>query len=182
MLNNIGTTTLETERLILRKFHITDAQDMFDNWAKNPTVCKFLTWEHHDCVETTQKVLTSWINAYETETQYNWAIVSKATSKVIGSISVVDMSQKHRNCEIGYCIGENYWNKGIATEALKTVINYMFDVVGMHRIQAKHDAKNPASGKVMEKSGMNFEGTMKHARLHKDNSWGDTNIWAIIKL
>ncbi len=180
MINNIGTKTIMSERLVLRQFSMSDVQDMFDNWANSSEVCKFLSWEPHGHLAETKRLLAARVNNYQNNDVYNWAISLKEDHKAIGSISVISMSQKHQNCEIGYCIGEAYWGKGIATEALKMVMTFLFREVGMHRIQAKHDTLNVASGKVMKHVGMKLEGTMHHAKLRRDGSFGDTNIWALL--
>ncbi len=62
---------------------------------------------------------------------------------------------------IGYCIGKNWWNSGITTEALKAVIKYLVDEVGVSRIEGRHSIENPSSGKVMEKAGLKFEGVLR---------------------
>ncbi len=180
MINHVGTKTLETKRLILRRYELSDAEDMFNNFANSKNVSRFLSWYPHENVEVTKKLLISWIEEYKNDNRYMWAIVLKEMNQVIGSISVVGMSEKHQTAELAYTIGEAYWGKGIATEAVEVVIAFLFNEVGFHRIQAKHDTRNPASGRVMEKVGMKFEGTMRHERIHKDGSRGDTSIWAII--
>ena len=68
--------------------------------------------------------------------------------------------------EIGYCIGRPWWNRGITSEALSAVINFMFDQVGANRVQAKHDVNNPHSGLVMKKCGMKYEGTLRSAAVN----------------
>ena len=75
-----GTVKLETDRLILRKVTISDAQDMFDNWASNPNVTKFMTWPTHSNIEITKMVLSNWVNSYENFTYYPWGIVIKKTN------------------------------------------------------------------------------------------------------
>lgn len=179
-LNSIGTKTIETERLILRKFEITDAQNMFDNWANDCEVCKFLSWEPHGNIDVTKNLLASWIESYQNNDIYNWVMVLKQTNEAIGSLSVINISAKHNNCELGYCMSKSFWNQGLMTEAVKSVINFLFKEVGIHRIQARHDTLNPGSGRVMEKSGMAFEGTARHGILRKNCSYADHNIWAII--
>ena len=179
-MNHVGTVTIDTERLILRKFEVLDAQNMFDNWANSREVCKFLSWEPHGSVETTKDILARWMEAYQNSERYHWAIVLKEIGEVIGSLSVITLSEKHQNCELGYCMGEQYWGKGIMTEAVKAVISFLFNEVGFHRLYAGHDTLNPASGKVMQKSGMVLEGTLRHNKVRKDGSFADGNIWAIL--
>jgi len=136
MFNQKGTTPLETERLILRRFVVEDAEDMFNNWANDREVTKYLSWGPHGNLGVTKEILTYWINCYENLETYNWAIVPKNFGKVIGSISLIEVSNKNQRCEIGYCMSKQYWNHGIMTESLKAVINYMILEIGFKRVQA----------------------------------------------
>lgn len=159
MLTHKGTQTIETTRLILRRASLEDAEAMFRNWASDPEVTKFLTWPPHESLEVTQKRLTVWLEAYEQDNYYQWMIVPKELGEPIGSISVVRQNDAVAEAEIGYCIGKPWWHKGIMTEALTAVTNYLFEEVGMNRVAARHDPNNPHSGGVMRKCGMKYEGT-----------------------
>ena len=181
VLHHKGTETIETDRLVLRKFAMDDANDMFMNWVNDIEVVDFLTWDPHGCIEVTQELLTEWIAAYEKTNTYNWAIVFKDNNEVIGSITVIDFSDKDLKCEIGYCLSKHYWSKGIITEALKAVIKFLFLEVGVNRIQLQHDTRNIASGKVMEKAGCTLEGTLRQRKMYRDGTIGDGHIWAILR-
>lgn len=160
MLTHKGTLTLETERLILRRAKLTDAEPMFRNWANDPEVTKFLTWPPHACVDVSRAVLESWIRCYEQGNYYQWMITVKDEGDgPIGSISAVGLDEKTNSAEIGYCIGRKWWHQGIMTEALGAVVRYMIGQCGFQRITAKHDRNNPHSGGVMRKCGMRYEGT-----------------------
>lgn len=161
MLTHKGTQTIETPRLTLRKAVREDAEPMFRNWASDPEVTKFLTWPTHDNAGISQWVLDSWIGEYDKKNYYQWMIELKELGQPIGSISVVNHRDDIAEAEIGYCIGKNWWRKGIMTEALSAVMDYLFDQVGMNRIEAKHDVNNPHSGGVMKKCGMQYEGTSR---------------------
>lgn len=176
-----GTQLLVTNRLILRKFKIDDAQNMFGNWASNPNVTKYLTWPPHDNVETTKLIINEWINEYSAENFYQWAIEIKEIGEPIGSISVVRINEAVNEVEIGYCIGEKYWRKGYTSEAFKKVIEFLFDEVGANRICAKHDTDNPNSGRVMVKCGLEYEGTLRKAGRNSTNSVCDLAVYSIIK-
>lgn len=169
-MKHLGTKTIETDRLILRRFQMEDAEKMYQNWASDPEVTKFLTWPTHESVEVTKKVLESWISDYEKLADYQWCMALKESGEPIGSISVVAQNEKAESAEIGYCIGKAYWHKGYASEALKAVMEYLLMEVGFNRIESRHDPKNPHSGDVMKKCGMRYEGT----RLQAD--WNNTGI------
>lgn len=158
MLTHKGTVTLETPRLILRRAEISDAEAMFHNWASDDAVTKFLTWPAYKTVDTAYSVLNMWTESYEKDDFYLWMIVPKELGEPIGSISVVHHRDDIAEAEIGYCIGRHWWHQGIMTEALTAVMDYLFEDVGMNRIEAKHDVNNPHSGGVMQKCGMQFEG------------------------
>ncbi|MDE7390779.1 MAG: GNAT family N-acetyltransferase [Lachnospiraceae bacterium] len=158
-----GTQTIETERLLLRRFSLNDAKPMFDNWASDDEVTKFLTWESHSDISVTEAIISQWVSDYENKEFYSWAISLKDNpDNPIGSISVVEpISDKICKAHIGYCISKKHWHKGITSEALDAVINFLFNVVGVNKIEARHDPNNPNSGKVMKKCGMKFEGTLR---------------------
>ena len=148
-MNNIGTKTLETERLILRRFCMEDAEPMFRNWTSDSEVAKFVRWKQHTDSEETKDLLDSWIKRYSDTAYYNWAIKLKQTREVIGNISVIKLDEEIEAAEIGYCMGKNWWGQAIMPEALRAVIRFLFDKVGMNRIAACHDSNNAKSGRVM---------------------------------
>ena len=167
MLCHQGTMILETRRLLLRPFVLEDADAMFRNWASNPEVTKYLTWPPHDRVDITKAILSQWIESYQNKDFYQWAIVLKDQSpSPIGSISVVNQNDRVKKAEIGYCIGSPWWHQGITSEALKAVMDFLFDQVGANRVEARHDPRNPHSGNVMKKCGMKYEGTFRQSDLN----------------
>ena len=162
-MNHIGTQTIETERLTLRRYKAEDAAAMYKNWASDPAVTKFLTWPTHTSVEISEWVIGDWVKGYEHDNYYQWAIVLKEIDEPIGGISAVHLNEDVGMAHIGYCIGRNWWHQGITSEALAGVIGFLFEDVGMERVEARHDVNNPNSGKVMEKCGMRKEGVMRRA-------------------
>lgn len=165
-MKHLGTKTIETSRLILRRFTMEDAQAMYDNWASDPEVTKFLTWPAHGSVEITQMVLSDWIKDYEKEDFYQWAIERKELGQPIGTISVVAHNDKAQIAHIGYALGRSWWRNGIMSEALQAVMDYLFEQVGVNRIESRHDPRNPNSGKVMVKCGMHYEGTLRQSDVN----------------
>lgn len=181
MLNHKGTITLETERLVLRKFTKEDAMDMFNNWASDSEVTKHLTWPTHSSIEVSKEVVRLWIKEYENIENYQWAIELKGIGKVIGSMALMNIDNYNENCEIGYCIGKEFWNKGIITEAFSVVIDFAFIEVGFQRITGRHDVGNPASGRVMEKCGLKYEGTLRKINKNNNGILVDCKYYSILK-
>ncbi len=179
MLTHKGTQTIKTERLTLRRFKVTDADAMYNNWAKDERVCRFLTWDPHESAQATAELLKLWCADYEKNDWYQWAIVKGDT--LIGSISVVRLSEQHEFAELGYCIGYEYWGHGYTAEAAKAVINYLFSQVNLNRIEICHAVKNPASGAVARKCGLTFEGTKKQEFKSRSGEFLDISFYGITK-
>ena len=163
-MKHCGTQRLETQRLILRRFRLDDAEAMYKNWASDSEVTKFLTWPTHPSVNITKVLLDSWVASYEKMDNYQWAIVPKDNGdEPIGSIAAVQVKDDLGIIHIGYCMGRAWWHQGIMSEALKALIDFFFDQVDANRVEARHDPRNPHSGMVMKKCGMRYEGTMRSA-------------------
>lgn len=162
-MNHQGTKRIETPRLILRRFTLEDAPAMYRNWASDPEVTKFLTWSAHADADVSRQVLGDWVKQYEQENFYQWAIVWKPSNEPVGSIGVVNLNEQARLVHIGYCIGTNWWHQGITSEALQAVMDFLFEEVGVNRIESRHDPRNPNSGAVMRKCGMKYEGTLRQS-------------------
>ena len=161
-MRHCGTQRIETNRLILRRFTIDDAEAMYKNWASDPDVTKFLTWQPHADVDVSKAILEEWVRSYTQENYYQWAIVLKECGdRPVGSIAAVQINDDIDMVHIGYCLGKNLWHRGIMSEALKAVMDYFFDKVGVNRIESRHDPRNPHSGMVMKKCGMTYEGTLR---------------------
>ena len=180
-MRHTGTLNIETKRLLLRRFMKTDAPYIFRNWAGDPEVSRHLTWSAHDSVNDTGKILELWLDSYDRPEIYNWAIVYRESGQPIGSISVVAIYEEALKCEVGYCLGKKYWGKGIMTEALKAVTEFLFFKVGFNRIQAYHHIDNTASGKVMVKSGMRLEGRMREFAVNNKGEFVDVDFYGIVK-
>ena len=163
MFTHQGTKTIETARLILRRARQQDGPAMFRNWASDPEVTKYLTWPTHESPEISQWVLDSWVDQYSDDQFYQWIIEPKEFGEAIGTISVVRQNDVVGSMEIGYCIGRSWWHKGIVTEALMAVVHFLFSNVGCERIEARHDPRNPNSGRVMTKCGLQYEGTLRNS-------------------
>lgn len=180
-MKHCGTQTLETKRLILRRFTVRDADAMYTNWASDPEVTRYLTWPAHAGVETSRAVLADWTAAYAQESCYQWAIVLKdRADEPIGSIGAVDVSDDIAAVQIGYCLGRRWWHQGIMSEALLAVMDFFFDAVGCNRVACRHDPRNPHSGMVMQKCGMKYEGTQRSADRNNQGIC-DTSWYALLK-
>ncbi len=123
-MKHLGTQTIETKRLILRKFELKDAQNMYDNWASSNEVTKYLIWKPHKDVNVSKEWIEFLISNYNKNNFYEWGIILKDIDQPIGSISVVELKENINAVHIGYCIGKKWWRQGITSEALSVFINF----------------------------------------------------------
>lgn len=180
-MEHCGTKRLETERLVLRRFTVADAQAMYDNWASDEKVTEFLMWKPHSDPTETEQILEDWTERYSDNSYYNWAIVLKENGdEPIGNIAVVHSDEITSMAHIGYCLGRKWWHKGITSEALKAVMDFLFDEVNANRIESRHDPRNINSGKVMKKCGMKYEGTL-HSSDWNNQGICDACYYALLK-
>ena len=144
---------LRTKRLFLRHVRYEDAQRIFDCWASDPEVHRYLTWNPHETVETTKGVVTAWVENYKKDDCYRYGI--ELEGELVGMIGVAGY---HRgNPVIWYCLGRAYWDNGYMTEALGAVTRELFDE-GYDTIVIEADKENVASNRVIQKSGFTLCG------------------------
>ena len=152
---------LVTDRLILRKVKLSDIEPMFNNWANDPEVTKYVTWLPHQSIEVTRYVINEWIKQEDDPKTIRYMITIKGSDEPIGSIDVVDYIDGAP--EIGYCLSKKYWNKGYMTEACRALVKYLFDI-GFTKVVIEADVRNIGSNRVIEKCGFKF--THKEDKEH----------------
>ena len=162
-MNHFGTVELETDRLILRRFTVNDAESVYQNWASDDEVTKYLTWPTHQNVNVSRGYMDFCVNGYKDLSFYQWGIELKDTHELIGNISVVEVIDAIDRLELGWVIGKKYWGNGYTPEAALKLIDFLFDKVGANCIAAGHDVNNPKSGRVMQKIGMKYEGILRQS-------------------
>lgn len=170
---------LETDRLILRKMTMEDAEDLFA-YGSNEEAAKYVTWDVHKTIEDSRNFIDFVLSQYENKKVAPWAIESKENGRMIGTIDFVWWQPRHNSAEIGYVIAPEYWGKGIATEAASAIIAFGFEKMDLVRIQAKCFVGNLGSARVMEKAGMSFEGINRKAMYIKGKHH-DLKTYSILK-
>ena len=158
---------LETERLILRKMNVTDADAMFD-YAHRESVTKYLLWLPHPNMEHTLSYLRFIQDRYRSGLFRDWAVVLKDTGRMIGTCGFTSIDSKNETGEIGYVLNPDYRGHGLAPEAARQVIRFGFLNLGLHRIEVHIMQGNDASFRVAEKLDMRFEGWHRDALLVRD--------------
>lgn len=169
----------ETENFRYRQIRPSDAEVLF-HYASDPEVSRYTTWDPHRDIDESREVISMFLNHFETGEGLEFVIEDKATRQMLGLIGAVNMDTQNQSLEIGYWLGKEHWGKGIMTLALRDMIDFCFDRLKVVRIQACHFDENPASGRVMEKCGMRYEGLLHKAAFAKGRFW-DVRLYAIIR-
>ena len=158
MLTAIGTQTIETPRLILRRFAKGDGKSAFRNWCSDASVTTYLKWSPHSYPLITEQVVLRWVREYSDPYCLHWAITRKSHGDVIGGVSLTIRDAMDERAELGYSLGSAFWQQGYGSEAVQAVLDYGFDRVGLHRIEAFCDSQNQASAALLRHLGLQQEG------------------------
>ena len=160
---SIDTTNIriETERLILRTWRESDLNDLYE-YASVPGVGEMAGWAHHESIEESKRILTSFISGKKT-----FALELKENGKVIGSLGLEEldpdpMGEGKYGREIGYVLSKDYWGRGLMPEAVKAVIDYCFDILRYDYLTCGHFLRNDRSRRVVEKSGFRLFGESEY--------------------
>lgn len=160
----MNTHTLETERLILRKFTDHDIDDMFTLY-RDEEVNRFLPWFPFKTRKEVENYLYEKILPfYEKQIAYSYAIATKNDNRVIGYVHINDIGDSN---DMGYALRKEFWHHGIVSEATKAVIEQV-KKDGLPYITATHDRNNPRSGMVMQACGMKYCYTYEEQWQPKD--------------
>jgi len=156
--------TLTTERLTLRPFVADDAFDVERLAGRREIADTTLNIPHPYPHGGAAEWIGLHARAWERRASATFAIVASDTGRLVGAISLMIKSE-HRRAELGYWIAVDYWNRGYATEAGQRLVEFGFESLGLRRIEARHLLRNPASGRVMQKLGMESEGVERDAAI-----------------
>jgi len=177
MIKRIRVPKLETERLILRGWEKKDAKQLYE-YACNPNVGPAAGWKPHESVRESREIIDQLFRANTT-----WAIVHKATDRVIGSIGLEPDKIRTgiMSRELGYSLAEEYWGEGIMTEAAKRVIAYAFGEMGLAVLMIRTSDSNSRSRRVIEKCGFEYEGTLRRAYRIYDGTLREIRVYSMLK-
>lgn len=169
--------TLKTKRLLLRKVKMSDSKDMFE-YTQDIEVARHVLWDAHTSIFETRSFIRFLLKQYKNGDPSNYAI--EYNNKVIGTVGFMSLEPENKSAEVGYSMSREFWNKGIMTEALNAIIQFGFEVLRLNRIEAKYEFDNAASGKVMKKCGMHFEGKQRE-KIYNKGRYADIYQYAILR-
>lgn len=159
--------TLETDRLLLRLPIIHDADAIFEAYAQDKEVTKFLIWRPHQNVITTRKFIHRCVRSWNEETAFPWIIVRKNDNKLVG---MLELRVEGFRADLGYVVAREFWGLGYTTEVTKSVVEWALAQENIYRVWATCDIENLASVRVLEKAGMQREGILRRYIIHPNIS------------
>ena len=160
-------STIETERLVLRQPTVRDAPAIFDSYARDPEVVRYLTWRPHGSIADTHAFIDAIRSRWEAHSELTWALTLRGDDRLIGMIGLRPRGFKS---DIGYVLARPHWGRGLMTEAGDTIVDLAFTDPAVHRVWAVCDADNRASARVLEKIGMTCEGILRRWIVHPNVS------------
>jgi [ribosomal protein S5]-alanine N-acetyltransferase len=171
---------IETERLTLRPPAMADAPAIFDGYARDPEVVRYLTWSAHESIERTHTFLRRCDARRRSGEAFSWALTLKGEDHPIGMLELRPTGYK---ADVGFVLARSYWNRGYMTEALRAVVARALAQPELYRVWAICDVENSASARVLEKAGFRREGTLRRWMVNPNVSAEprDCLCYAVVK-
>lgn len=168
---------IETPRLLLRPFQRSDAAEVSRLCNDREVTKSTLSLPFPYPLAAAESWIAGQPAHFDSGLCYEFAVTDRENGTLYGCVSL-SRHAAHKNGELGYWIGQEYWNRGIASEAARALVDWAF-AHGFHRVYARHFASNPASGRVMQKLGMAYEGTQREHML-KDGHYEDIVLYGLL--
>jgi ribosomal-protein-alanine N-acetyltransferase len=171
--------TLETERLILREVTVADAADLHEYFS-DPETAVYIPHTALTSISQTEEILARNAKYLAAKESFRFAIVGKLDGKVIGTIDLHNFGAQNHRMEVGYVFTRAYWGFGYATEAVKEVIRFAFEEMGVHRIEAECETENIRSIHLLERCGMTREAIRMENEINK-GTFVSNYVYAIVR-
>ena len=170
----------ETERLVLRVPRPSDAPAVFEGYARDAEVVRYLVWRPHQTLRETEQFLERCAAGWAAGDDFPWAVTLKPNGELIGMMGLRPRGFK---ADVGYVLARRSWGRGFAAEALRPIIGWALAQPGVYRVWALCDVDNAASARVLEKVGMRREGLLRRNTLHPNVSDEprDSYCYAVVK-
>lgn len=172
--------TLQTARLTLRPFILADAGEVQRLAGADEIASTTLNIPHPYEDGMAEQWIATHPEAFEEGRMVTFAMERRSDGALVGAIGLHDISEHHSRAEMGYWVGLPYWGQGYCTEAARAVLDYAFNTMHLNRVYATHLARNPASGRVMQKIGMHYEGRLRQ-HVRKGEQFEDRDQYGILR-
>jgi ribosomal-protein-alanine N-acetyltransferase len=166
--------TLTTLRLILREVTLRDAEDFF-KFASDPEGQKYDSDPPLREISEAVKVIEETRERFASKQAINWGVCFKEDDRTIGNIGLYFWGKAYYKTDLGYTVARPYWRQGIASEAIRALMQFGFETLGLHRINVDTRMDNLASVRLMQKLGFRHEGVRRECIRNEDGtyqSWG----------
>jgi len=180
MLNHCGTKEIDSERLTIRKFEYSDAEDMLEFWISDPEVQLLYCEPTYTTKKAVEELLTTYISSYEKKDYYRWAIIEKESCYCIGQIAYFLVDTENHFGEIEYAISRKFQNKGYGTEAVQGILEYGFNKINFHKVQVCHNENNPVSRALIKKCKFSYDGNLRDY-FFMDGEYVDRFYYSMLK-
>lgn len=173
--------TLHSPRLVLRPIVIEDIDAVFSA-CSNPRVTEYTQFETHRDRAESEAFIRECLSAMSPDGKVDFAIARReAPGSLIGMCGARRIENRCNSAvEFGYWLAEECWNQGYATEAVRVLVPFLFDHYGAERVQAHTFAENAASGRVLDKAGLSYEGTLRRAMYRRGRYW-DVRMYSVLR-
>ena len=170
---------LETERLRLRHPRKEDVDDLFAVFSDSEAM-RYWSHEPWTDLEVAQNYLASIDSGFADRSLFQWAITLTKEDRLIGTVTLLHWDRTNRHLEVGFMLSRERWGKGFATEAVRAVLSFAFEHLGVHRVEAELDPRNEASARLLEKLGFKYEGLLRE-RWFLYNEWSDSALYGLLR-
>jgi len=172
---------LETERCILRAIRPDDIQDIFE-FMSDDSVTQYLPWDTASTLDDATNQIQRYVTGIENQTILTWGIINKSNHKLIGICLMFNFSLPHFRAEIGYALGSTWWRQGFMLEVTSKVLNYAFNDLGFHSLEAHITPENIGSQRLLERHGFVQEGYFRENYYEKNlDEFTDTAVYSLLK-
>jgi ribosomal-protein-alanine N-acetyltransferase len=169
---------LETDRFLLRRITLDDAQEIFDYFSKDE-VTEYYDLDSFTDIQQAIDLIVKWEERFKANQSIRWGIARREDNILIGSCGYHNWSHRNYKAEIGYELSPLYWRQGVITEVLKSILTYGFQHMNLHRVEAFYDPANIASKKSLLKAGFKFEGLLRES-FYEKGRFVDAEICSIV--
>lgn len=170
---------IETERLILKEIRPENDKELF-TFFSDSEVMRYYNLEPLKKIEQAEKIINMCAKGYENKQVIRWGIYLKKDKKIIGTCGYHNWAKGYFRAEIGYELSKDYWQKGIMSEAVKAIMLFGFNTMGLNRIEALIETPNTASEKLLRKLGFQKEGLLREHAYYK-NEFVDLIMFSLLK-
>lgn len=171
--------TLQTRRLLLREFHAADAEDVFAIRG-DYMVTRYNSGKAYERIEQAADLIAAMARAYDDQDEIRWAITRYGSNEVIGVVGYNYWIRRDARASIGYDLARVWWGHGLMTEAVSAIVRFGFERMHLNRIEADTDARNPASGRVLQKVGFVQEG-LQREHFYDSGSYQDLVLFGLLR-